>query len=199
MYKLYNLELARSAQKDLRRLDRPIRVRVVDAIGLLVVDPYRRGVRQLDSGIFRYRVGHYRIIYNVDNDTVVVRIVRVRHRSQAPESGLPGEEMKIDLEATEIGASSVRQNLSKIIDLVRVEGGRILVTQHGRRVAAVISVEDLELLQVLEDRMDVAEARRQMKEPTDRVTLEELRSGSFPVDKSRRRKARDDRESVRIE
>ena len=107
--------------------------------------------------------------------------------------------MKIDLEATEIGASSVRQNLSKIIDLVRVEGGRILVTQHGRRVAAVISVEDLELLQVLEDRMDVAEARRQMKEPTDRVTLEELRSGSFPVDKSRRGKARDDRESVRIE
>ena len=83
MYKLYNLELTRSAQKDLRRLDRPVRVRVVDAIELLVVDPYRRGVRQLDNGIFRYRVGHYRIIYNVDNDTVVVRIVRVRHRSQA--------------------------------------------------------------------------------------------------------------------
>ena len=83
MYKLYNLELTRSAQKDLRRLDRPVRVRVVDAIELLVVDPYRRGVRQLDSGIFRYRVGHYRIIYNVDQDTVVVRIVRVRHRSQA--------------------------------------------------------------------------------------------------------------------
>ena len=53
---------------------------MIDAIELLVADPYRQGVRQLDSGIFRYRVGHYRIVYNVDNDTVTVRIVRVRHR-----------------------------------------------------------------------------------------------------------------------
>ena len=68
--------------------------------------------------------------------------------------------MKTELEATEVSASSLRQNLSKIIDGVRVEGERILVTQHGRPVAAVIDVEDLELLQLLEDRMDVAEARR---------------------------------------
>lgn len=62
-------------------MDRPVRIRVLDAIELLVVDPYRQGVRQLVRGVFRYRVGHYRIIYNVDNDTVTVRIVRVRHRS----------------------------------------------------------------------------------------------------------------------
>ena len=68
--------------------------------------------------------------------------------------------MKIELEATEISASLVRQNLSKIIDRVRVEGERILVTQHGRPVAAVIDVKDLELLQLLEDCMDVAEVRR---------------------------------------
>ena len=79
-YTLYNLEIVRSTQKDIRRLDRSVRVRVIDAIELLVADPYRQGVRQLDSGIFRYRVGHYRIIYNVDNDTVTVRVVRVRHR-----------------------------------------------------------------------------------------------------------------------
>ncbi len=81
LYTVYNLEIVRSAQKDIKRLDRPVRVRVIAAIELLVADPYRQGVRQLDSGIFRYRVGHYRIIYNVDNDTVTVRIVRVKHRS----------------------------------------------------------------------------------------------------------------------
>ena len=79
---MYNLEIVRSAQKDIKRLARAVRVRVIDAIELLVADPYRQGVRQLDSGIFRYRVGHYRIIYNVDNDTVTVRVVRVRHRSE---------------------------------------------------------------------------------------------------------------------
>jgi prevent-host-death family protein len=98
--------------------------------------------------------------------------------------------MKTGLEATEISASSARQNLSKIIDAVRVAGERILVTQHRRPVAAVIGVEDLELLQLLEDHMDVAEARRRMREPADKISLEDLRSGSFLEDKSTRRKPR---------
>ena len=79
---MYTLGIVRSAQKDIKRLDRSVRVRVINAIALLVADPYRQGVRQLASGIFRYRVGHYRIIYNINNDTVTVRIVRVRHRSE---------------------------------------------------------------------------------------------------------------------
>ena len=110
--------------------------------------------------------------------------------------------MKTGLEATEISASSARQNLSKLIDAVRVAGERILVTQHGRPVAAVIGVEDLELLQLLEDRMDVAEARRLMREPADKVSLEDLRSGSFLEDKSTRRKpkkARAARELVSVD
>lgn len=107
--------------------------------------------------------------------------------------------MNTELEATEISASSARQNFSKVIDAVRVAGERILVTQHGRPAAAVIGVEDLELLQLLEDRMDVAEARRRMKEPADKVSLEDLRSGLFLEEKSARqkpRKARADRELV---
>ncbi len=110
--------------------------------------------------------------------------------------------MNTELEATEISASSARQNFSKIIDAVRVAGERILVTQHGRPAAAVIGVEDLELLQLLEDRMDVAEARRRMKEPADKVTLEELRSGSFLEDKSigrKQKKARVDRDFVSVD
>ena len=102
--------------------------------------------------------------------------------------------MKIGLEATEISVSMVRQNLSKIIDGIRVDGERILVTQHGRPVAAVIDVEDLKLLQLLEDRMDVAEARRRMKEPADTVSSEELRSRSFLEDKPPRRETKKSRD-----
>lgn len=84
---MYNLEIARSAQKDIKRLDRPVRVRVIAAIERLLADPYRQGVRQLAGGIFRYRVGHYRIIYNIDENTVTVRIVRVRHRREVYREG----------------------------------------------------------------------------------------------------------------
>ena len=110
--------------------------------------------------------------------------------------------MKIELEATEISASAVRQNLSKIIDVVRVEGDRILVTLHGRPVAAVIGVEDLGLLQLLEDRMDVAETRRRMREPVDKVSLEELRNGLFLEDKPTRqkpKKAQDARQVIGVD
>ncbi len=98
--------------------------------------------------------------------------------------------MNTEPEATEVSASAARQSLSKIIDAVRVDGERIRVTQHGRPVAAVIGVEDLALLQRLEDRMDVAEARRHMQEPADRVSLEALRSGSFLEGKSGRRRVK---------
>ena len=110
--------------------------------------------------------------------------------------------MKIELEATEISASAIRQNLSKIIDAVRVEGDRILVTLHGRPVAAVIGVEDLGLLQLLEDRMDVAETRRRMREPVDKVSLEELRNGLFLEDKPTRqkpKKAQDARQAIGVD
>lgn len=98
--------------------------------------------------------------------------------------------MNTELEATEISASTARQSFSKVIDAVRVDGERILVTQHGRPAAALIGVEDLALLQRLEDRMDVAEARRRMNEPADRVSLEALRSGSFLEGKSGRRRVK---------
>ena len=68
--------------------------------------------------------------------------------------------------------------------------------------AAVIGVEDLELLQLLEDHMDVAEARRRIREPADKVSLEDLRSGSFLEDKLTRRKpkkARAARELISVD
>ena len=82
LYTVYKLEIVRSAQRDIKRLDRPVRMRVIAAIELLLADPYRQGVRRLAKGIFRYRVGHYRIIYTVDEDVVTVRILRVRHRRE---------------------------------------------------------------------------------------------------------------------
>ena len=49
--------------------------------------------------------------------------------------------MNTETEATEISASSARQNFSKIIDAVRVAGERVLLTRHGRPAASVIGVK----------------------------------------------------------
>ena len=58
-----------------------------------------------------------------------------------------------------IPASKAREKLSEILNDVAGHGDRVILHRHGKNVAAVIPVEDLELLEALEDRYDVEEAR----------------------------------------
>jgi hypothetical protein len=45
------------------------------------------------------------------------------------------------------------------------QGERIVLERHGKDVVAMVPVEDLKLLEGLEDRMDLEEARERLKEP----------------------------------
>lgn len=51
------------------------------------------------------------------------------------------------------------------IDLVRSTGQRIVLSKSGKRAVAIISIEDLELLQRLEDARDLKAAREALKRP----------------------------------
>ena len=57
-----------------------------------------------------------------------------------------------------LSASKARQDFSSVIKGVG-KGERFLLSRHGAGVAAVVSVEDLALLQAIEDRRDVRAAR----------------------------------------
>lgn len=46
-------------------------------------------------------------------------------------------------------------------------GSRAVVTRDGRPVAAVVSLEDLELLEALEDRLDLEAARKALRDWQD--------------------------------
>jgi prevent-host-death family protein len=59
---------------------------------------------------------------------------------------------------------------------------RFLITQDGRVVAAMIPIEDLELLEELEDRIDLEDARAALAEAKAGgvVTLEEFKASLGP-------------------
>ena len=76
--------------------------------------------------------------------------------------------------AARVPASKARGNLARILDAVRVEDERVILTQHGREVAALIRVEDLHLLEELEDHADAEEIRRRISRSTGTVSLNEL-------------------------
>ena len=56
--------------------------RLAQAIDLLADDPRRAGVVALagTDDLFRFRVGSYRIVFAIEEDRLVVLVVKVGHR-----------------------------------------------------------------------------------------------------------------------
>ncbi|MCA1673583.1 MAG: type II toxin-antitoxin system RelE/ParE family toxin, partial [Actinobacteria bacterium] len=78
----YSVEFKRAAKKELDRLDGPIRARVLRKIVALTDDPRPPGVSRLTGpeGFWRIRVGDYRVVYTIEDDQLVILIVRVAAR-----------------------------------------------------------------------------------------------------------------------
>ncbi|MEM7699015.1 MAG: type II toxin-antitoxin system RelE/ParE family toxin [Verrucomicrobiota bacterium] len=56
--------------------------RIIEAVELLADDPRPDGCTKLTGSerAYRIRVGNYRVIYEVFDDTVLIEVVRVGHR-----------------------------------------------------------------------------------------------------------------------
>jgi antitoxin (DNA-binding transcriptional repressor) of toxin-antitoxin stability system len=75
---------------------------------------------------------------------------------------------------TKMAATAVRDAFGDTVNRVAFKGERIVLERHGKAVAALVSVEDLSLLEDLEDRADLEEARRALQDP-ERIPYEEIR------------------------
>lgn len=81
----YTVEISTSAAKSLAKIEKKTRLRIIGAIELLAVDPQPPGVKLLrggKQGRWRARVGDYRIVYTVENDRLIVLVLRVAHRRE---------------------------------------------------------------------------------------------------------------------
>lgn len=68
-------------------------------------------------------------------------------------------------------ASKARDDFSGTLNRVAFGGERVVLRRHGKDVAAVVSMEDLEILQRLEDRADVEAARAALAEAREQGTV----------------------------
>jgi mRNA interferase RelE/StbE len=78
----YEIQISRTASRAIRSLPSDMRVRVVRAIDLLVSDARPPGTEKLRGfdRVYRMRVGQHRVIYEVDDESRLVRVIRVGHR-----------------------------------------------------------------------------------------------------------------------
>ena len=85
----YEVRLRRPAQKALDALSEQDYDRLAKVITTLADNPRPPRVKKLaDSGLWRVRVGHYRVIYAIDDEARVVTIVRVARRKEDSYEGL---------------------------------------------------------------------------------------------------------------
>lgn len=79
----YRIEFKPSVWKDLDSIPKTDRLRILKSIERLSNDPRPAGSKKL-SGSERYRIrqGNYRILYSIEDDRLVVVVVKVGHRRE---------------------------------------------------------------------------------------------------------------------
>ncbi|MBI4229423.1 MAG: type II toxin-antitoxin system RelE/ParE family toxin [Planctomycetes bacterium] len=80
----YRVELTQSARRDLDSLLPEIFKRVDQRIRALALDPRPPGVKKMQGpgGLYRVRVGDYRIVYRIQDRILLVLIVKIGDRRE---------------------------------------------------------------------------------------------------------------------
>ena len=79
----YTLKLHRDVEKQLARIQKNHRERLVKTMRSLRDDPRPAGCLKLDKNLYRVREGQYRVIYGVFDEEVVVVVCKVARRTEA--------------------------------------------------------------------------------------------------------------------
>ena len=77
---------------------------------------------------------------------------------------------------TTLTVTEARRTLSGLIDGVAFKGERVMLRRNGKNIAAIISAEDVELLEALEDRIDLEEAKRRLLDGQEALPYDQVRA-----------------------
>lgn len=78
----YTVVYHRNIEKDLKKLNAKTIRLFFDAVKEIILkDPYQGiGLKGKYRGLWKYRIGNYRIIYSIEDNELIVLILRMRHR-----------------------------------------------------------------------------------------------------------------------
>jgi mRNA interferase RelE/StbE len=80
----YEVILRPSAARSFRKLPSEVQARLKPAIDALAEDPRPHGIDKMSGGehLYRIRVGDYRIVYEIQDDVLLVLVVGIGHRRE---------------------------------------------------------------------------------------------------------------------
>lgn len=79
---MFKVRFKKSVEKDLKALPKADQKRMLAAIGtVLATDPYEgKALSGEFKGLYRWRTGHFRVIYEIQKDILVILILKIGHR-----------------------------------------------------------------------------------------------------------------------
>ena len=82
---LFEIRWKASAKKELKKIDKVEIKKIVSEIEKLSLEPYPTNHKKIlgTEHIFRIKIGSYRVIYSIENQQLIIEIIRVRHRKEA--------------------------------------------------------------------------------------------------------------------
>jgi mRNA interferase RelE/StbE len=82
----YSIQISKTAQKELDKLSDKLAEPILHAIADLAFDPRPHGYKKL-KGLNGYRIrsGDYRIIYEIKDSLLIVKVINVGHRKDVYE------------------------------------------------------------------------------------------------------------------
>ena len=73
-----------------------------------------------------------------------------------------------------VSTAEARKKFSEIVNKVAYGKEPIVLTRRGEEIAALISMEELEFLQLIEERIDIDDAKKALEEPGENISAEKL-------------------------
>ena len=70
-----------------------------------------------------------------------------------------------------LNSTDARENMAEILNRVAYAKDRVRITRRGKEVAAVVPIEDLELIERLEDEIDIREAKKALADVRKHGTI----------------------------
>jgi prevent-host-death family protein len=73
-----------------------------------------------------------------------------------------------------ITTADARKNFADIVNTVAYDKGPIVLTRRGQEIAALISIEELQLLHKIEDYIDIRDGKKALEEPGENISADEF-------------------------
>ena len=79
----YQVTVLPSAQKEIIKLPKHVQSKVLKALVSLSENPRPIGCKKLvGTDSWRFRISEYRIVYSIEDDVLLIEVIRVAHRKE---------------------------------------------------------------------------------------------------------------------